>query len=374
MLGTDGGTGARPPRADSRWPDGRAEDPWAGSGVPGPDVDDGTRVGSPGIDGGRGDRGIGSGASAGDPGSDAGATGEEGLEIRLGGPPAEPYGSGDGEPARGGGSRRSRRRPKERNSRRLLVLCVVAVVVAVSVVVIGLRLASGPLTLTKAPDCGPDEVCAAVASGKPNNGLTLPGTADADPLTTDTPADTPTATPTKKAKTAGTRPTPRVTTSAPSPRPSRTTDRPRSSDRPTPERTIAEPDPDPTTDIPEPSPDEPEITPPVSDPENQPLTTTGQVSVGFTVSDVTRAGYTARVTVTNTGDPLTTWQLRLPVGGTVTGADTGDWFQEGATLVLDSSTPLRADETLVVTFTAEGTPTEPTSCRLSTGACQLTAT
>lgn len=186
VLGADGGTGARRPGADggtgaeSPWPG--AEDAWAGGGtgahrpdvdggpragsrgVDGgtgghrPDVDGGSRAGSPGIDAGTGDRETGTGAGgpgsgAGVPGSDAGAAGE-GLEIRLGGPPAEPYGPGDGEPGRGG-SRRSRRRPKERRGRRLLVLCVVAVVVAVSVVVIGMRLASGPLTLTKAPTAGP---------------------------------------------------------------------------------------------------------------------------------------------------------------------------------------------------------------------------
>ncbi|MEO3808574.1 hypothetical protein ABGB17_06200 [Sphaerisporangium sp. B11E5] len=378
-AGREGGSAGPVPGVGDTgaWPAPGLEDTGTFAGIEGPgagpaSASDGPEPGA-GADGSE----IRFGAGADGPEIRFGA-GVEGPEIRLGGLSAEPTGgdgSGDSGEGRRGRSRRSRRRPKVWQGRRLVALCAVAVVAAVSVVVIAVRLGSGPLNLTEAPDCGPDEVCAAVATGEPNNGLALPGTADADPLATEAPVDEPSATPSKKAKTGDGRPSARPTASAvPSPRPSRTGERSRPTGRPTPERTTAEPVPDPTRDAPDPSPENTEISPPDDDltpDQNEPLTTVGTVSVGFGVSDVTRTGYTGRVTITNTGEALNGWELRLPVGGAVTAADTPGWFQDGDTLVLTSSASLGRDETLVVTFTADGEPSEPGSCELTDGDCRL---
>lgn len=97
----------------------------------------------------------------------------------------------------------------------------------------------------------------------------------------------------------------------------------------------------------------------------------GRVAVDFTVSGFTEAGYTGQLTISNSGPVLERWSIRMPVGGSVTGADGATWTQEGDTLVLTSIGELGPQDEVFVTFAANGPSTSPDSCELVGGSCRI---
>ncbi|MDH2427599.1 hypothetical protein [Sphaerisporangium sp. TRM90804] len=298
---------------------------------------------------------------------------QEGTEVVLTAEPAD-------DPAEGGpGPRRRRRagvdRPKARRGRRLAALSAAAAVVAIGTALVGLKLGGAPLDLTEAPDCPAGQACAAIASGAPTADVAPPGFAD-NGGSTPSPSEEESATPTPRSSAAK--------STAPAPRASRTAERraPESSGRPTaaPERTRpaprAEEDPAPDEEPTEPPPVEEETDAPLPDPtlrdeEDAPLVSTGQVTVDLTISESTGSGYTGELAITNTGPELEGWDLRVRVGGTVTGVSGADWSQQGDTLVLGSVDTLGPDELVVVAFSAQGESAPPGGCELVGGSCDL---
>ncbi|WP_344951416.1 hypothetical protein [Sphaerisporangium flaviroseum] len=259
------------------------------------------------------------------------------------------------------GRRRQRaNRPRLWRGRRLMVLSAVAVVAAIGSAVIGIKLSSNQLDLTRTPDCPKGEACAAIAPAKPPADTASAGPADTDdPTASGSPRASkparPTAsrTPAPRTPVASARPTPDRTRATPTPKPSRT---PRNTPEPTP------------------TPDEtdtafPEETSPAD--ETDPIVSPGRVDIDFGVSGVTNTGYTGELTVTNRGLTLDEWSVRVPVGGSVTGADGAEWTQEGDTLVLSSTAPLGENDQVVISFVATGESAQPDSCELNGGSCQL---
>ncbi|GGK69955.1 hypothetical protein Sme01_28160 [Sphaerisporangium melleum] len=327
------------------------------------------------------------------PGHTDPATAEDTVRVGLGAPDQDAEAGGDGPWASSAdsgddgadGRSRGRRRaakPRAGRGRRIAALSAAAVVTAVATVVIGLRLSSGQMNLVETPDCPSGQVCAAVGPAKPP--VEDPSTTPSDSGTADTfgdDADEETATPTA---------TPRdpAPSGTPSSRASRTPARPttRPSTRPTPKNTETAPEDELTSPTTRPTSDEtsdpvpteeeteittPEATPTASGPD--PLIAPGRVSVEFDLPETTSAGYTGRLTITNTGATLGGWTLRVPVSGTVTGADGAEWTQEDGVLVVSSAGRLREGEQIAVSFTAEGEPVLPDTCELTGGRCRLSA-
>ncbi|MFC7385576.1 cellulose binding domain-containing protein [Sphaerisporangium rhizosphaerae] len=296
-----------------------------------------------------------------------------GGDERSGGPATEG-------PHDGGGRRRGRRRgqdgedrPKPRRGR-LAALSAVAVVTAITTAVIGVKLSSGQVDLVRPPDCPKGQVCAAIAPGKPQRQDTPPS--DTETPDTGAPSDEASASPSAGSPSSSSRRSSAPTSGASRPPAHRT---PQPSARPTPERTRTTPTgrPSPQEDTADPTPDpeetdittSPEATPEADDAD--PLVAPGRVAVDFGVSAVTPAGYTGRLTITNTGAALDGWSVRVPVGGEVTGADGAEWTQKGDLLVLSSAATLGEGETVVVSFTADGDSASPETCQLTGGSCRL---
>ncbi|MFC4533622.1 hypothetical protein [Sphaerisporangium dianthi] len=283
----------------------------------------------------------------------------------------------------GVGGRRGRGghdRPKTWRGRRLAALSAAAVVTAVVTAVIGVKLTAGQVNLVTTPDCPKGQVCAAIASGKPPQQDLSPdqtGATDAPSPSGEESAAPASATPGSPARDSAV-PTAVPSTGASRP-PARRTAAP--STRPTPDRTRTTPTarpapPSDDTADPTPEPEDTDTTTPETDPladESDPLIARGRVAVDFGVSEETSAGYTGRLTITNTGSALDGWSVRVPVGGQVTGADGADWTQEGDVLVLSSTGTLGEDEQVVVSFTADGGSAVPDTCELAGGTCRLQA-
>ncbi|WP_248958180.1 cellulose binding domain-containing protein [Sphaerisporangium perillae] len=245
-----------------------------------------------------------------------------------------------------------------------------AVVTAIGTAVIGVKLSSGELSLTEAPDCPTGQVCAAIAPGKPSTQGDAPGPTEEVPDAT-APSDGESGTPSTSEQ------------AEPSSSASRTPGRrtPAPSSRPTPRRTRTTPTPEPSrspSDTPEPTltDEDTEITTPEASPEADqadPVVAPGRVAVDFGVSEVTGTGYTGRLTITNTGSALDGWSVRVPVGGDVTDVTGAEWTQEGDVLALTSTGTLAEGEQAVISFTADGDSAVPETCELNGGRCRLQA-
>lgn len=247
--------------------------------------------------------------------------------------------------------------------RRLMALSALAVVTAIGTAVIGVKLSSTDLDLTRSPDCPPGQACAAVAKpsadpivSDPAGSTGPPGDGSPSPRASKSAKPSPNASPTPARRTpvASAQPTPERTRATPTPKASR-------SASPEPEPTPTEED----TEITE----SPEATP--TDEVKDPVISPGRVSVDFGVAGITGTGYTGRLTVANRGVTLDGWNVRIPVGGTVTGVDGSDWTQEGDILVLGSTEPLAQNDEVVVSFVAEGDATPPSTCELNGGTCRI---
>ncbi|WP_214409612.1 hypothetical protein [Sphaerisporangium fuscum] len=286
--------------------------------------------------------------------------------------PEEPHAEGGHVPPK---RRRGQRQSRERKEgfwrgRRLVALSAVAVVAAIGTAVVGVKLASSGLDLTSTTACPKGQACAAVAQGKPSGGAAPSATEDsADPVTSD-PSESETTSP-RASKPARPTATAVHTPERRNPQPSA---------RPTPERTrITSPTPKASRtkeDTPDPTPTEeptdtatPDATP--TD-DTDPVIGPGRVAVDFAVSGLSDAGYTGQVTISNNGPVLSSgWSVRIPVGGSVTGADGATWTQEGGTLVLSSTQVLGENEQAVVTFAADGDSSAPDRCELNGGSCRI---
>ncbi|RCG32190.1 hypothetical protein DQ384_06710 [Sphaerisporangium album] len=330
---------------------------------------------------------------------ETGAYPHTGEILRVGRVPGPEAGRRAPEP---GGRRRARRtdrhtgtgQRKGRRGRSIAVMSAVAVAMAVTATVIGVKLSSTRLDMTTT-DCPEGRACASVAQGVPSAGagtdLGDGPTTDpsvTDPASPDTESPTGSADPTApqgtRRREPSTRPTPQRTRATPTPRPS-TADRstpesdptPKQQQNGTPENPRATQDSEPLRTS-EPSitaqPTQPQQSPevsPMSD-DGRPITP-GRVAVDFGVADLSDTGYTGRLSVVNTGPALDGWTLRVPVGGVVTAARGAIWEQDGDTLVLTSADPLGVDESIVISFTADGDATVPGTCGLAEGRCQISA-
>ncbi|MBO4274101.1 hypothetical protein [Microbispora triticiradicis] len=97
----------------------------------------------------------------------------------------------------------------------------------------------------------------------------------------------------------------------------------------------------------------------------------GAVRVTYSAAGRRGAAYTARLAVRNEGPALSSWTLRLPVGGRVTAVQgVSGWEQQGDTLVVTGG-PLAEGGEIGVAFDAEGASHTPAECSLAEGSCAV---
>ncbi|WP_405086737.1 hypothetical protein [Microbispora sp. NBC_01389] len=97
----------------------------------------------------------------------------------------------------------------------------------------------------------------------------------------------------------------------------------------------------------------------------------GAVRVTYAVTGRRGAAYTARLAVRNEGPALSSWTLRLPVGGRVIAVrGAAHWEQQGDTLVVTGE-PLGESGEIGVVFDAEGSSRAPAECALAEGTCAV---
>ncbi|GAA2774655.1 hypothetical protein [Nonomuraea dietziae] len=303
----------------------------------------------------------------------------------------------DEEPGDKGSRRRGRRRPsappREAASGgrgKVAILSVAAVAIVLGGTVVGVRMVgssektptAGKVSVTQAPPSISDE-----PEPEPEPDA-AEGTEEA-PVAggTEEPSEEP-------SETRNVRPRPTATASARAPRRT-STPRPtvKNTPRSTPEDDFA-PSEEPTASAEPSGMREADNTapPPVSDVEPGP-TATSQVGSGTTSStnstrstarggaavnvtfDVVRqrlAGYTAELRVVNeSGKALADLTVSVPVDGTVSAVRGAQWSQDGQLLVIQPDADLEAGEAVQITFTADGTATEPQTCGMVGGECTV---
>ncbi|KAA9377096.1 hypothetical protein F5972_21945 [Microbispora cellulosiformans] len=97
----------------------------------------------------------------------------------------------------------------------------------------------------------------------------------------------------------------------------------------------------------------------------------GAVRVAYAVTGRRGATYTARLAVRNEGPALSSWTLRLPVGGRVIAVrGAAHWEQQEDTLVVTGES-LGEDGEIGVVFDAEGSSRAPAECALAEGRCAV---
>ncbi|WP_327047564.1 hypothetical protein OG320_06650 [Microbispora sp. NBC_01189] len=97
----------------------------------------------------------------------------------------------------------------------------------------------------------------------------------------------------------------------------------------------------------------------------------GAVRVTYAATGRRGAAYTARLAVRNEGPALSSWTLRLPVGGRVIAVrGAAHWEQQGDTLVVTGESFGEGGEIGVV-FDAEGSSRAPAECALAEGTCAV---
>ncbi len=97
----------------------------------------------------------------------------------------------------------------------------------------------------------------------------------------------------------------------------------------------------------------------------------GAVRVTYSAAGRRGAAYTARLAVRNEGPALSSWTLRLPVGGRVTAVQgASGWEQQGDTLVVTGESLAEGGE-IGVAFDAEGASRTPAECSLAEGSCAV---
>ncbi|MFC7719486.1 hypothetical protein [Nonomuraea recticatena] len=96
------------------------------------------------------------------------------------------------------------------------------------------------------------------------------------------------------------------------------------------------------------------------------------VNVKFDVVRQRLAGYTAELRVVNeSGKALADLTVSVPVDGTVSAVRGAQWSQDGQLLVIQPDADLEAGEAVQITFTADGTATEPQTCGMVGGECTV---
>ncbi|MEU4543901.1 hypothetical protein [Nonomuraea dietziae] len=295
-------------------------------------------------------------------------------------------GGWDEEPGEKGSRRRGRRRPpappREAASGgrgKVAILSVAAVAIVLGGTVVGVRMVgssektptAGKVSVTQAPPSISDEP-------EPEPTDAAEGTEEA-PVAggTEEPSEEP-------SETRNVRPRPTATASARAPR---RTSTPRPTVKNTPRSTAEDdfaPSEEPTAS-PEPSgmrEADNTAPPPVSDVEPGPTATSqvgsGTSSGGAAVNvrfDVVRqrlAGYTAELRVVNeSGKALADLTVSVPVDGTVSAVRGAQWSQDGDLLVIQPHADLEAGEAVQITFTSDGTATEPQTCGMVGGECTV---